>query len=284
MSSKSVKPTALEDAVVTNKVPLQAKKPLAPLTPPIALPGGSVGADWSPTKSPLGPRPEATTAAFTRELSVWPQDSELAGDPVVEATAAGSTTKPKAGTTSKSLRTLDRTGADLQTAPSLSVPLITAPPPEVAPRPPKRKGLPRVELRIPTGWGKSVTPADIKRRKAKATPPRDAPPGDAPPKALMGGHFVAIMTVIAILNTPLLIVAWNYASDVFTEETIQTELSVEDLVRLELDLEARPGDGDEILEAAGIDRHRWSALRAAVTADPSRSAEFQSIRSRIESD
>ena len=100
----------------------------------------------------------------------------------------------------------------------------------------------------------------------------------------MGGHFVAIMAVIAILNAPLLIVAWNYASDFFIEETVQTELSVEDLVRLELDLEARPGDGDEILDAAGIDRHRWSALRGAVTADPSRSAEFQSIRSRIESD
>lgn len=284
MSSKSVKPTALDDAVVTNKVPLQAKKTLAPLAPPIALPGGSVGAYWSPTKNPLGPRPEATTAAFTRELSVWPKDSELSEAPVVEATASDSTRKPKARTTQKSLRTRGPIGADFETAPSMKAPVIAAPPPEEATLAPKRKGLPRMELRVPTGWGKSVTPTDIKRRKAKATPARATPTPENPRKRLMGWHFAAIMIVIAILNTPLLIVAWNSASDFFTEETVQTELSLGDLVRIEIDLEARPQDGDEILEAAGIDRHRWSALRGAVTADPDRSAEFQSIRSGIESD
>ena len=88
--------------------------------------------------------------------------------------------------------------------------------------------------------------------------------------------------VLAILNAPLLIVAGKWVQGFVVEEEVRAELTVEEIVRIELALEARPGDGDDILAEQGLDRHSWSALRGSVTADPSLNAEFHSIRTRLQ--
>jgi|GEM_PF-3403542 len=298
-------PSPPNAAAITNKVPVQrADDAPEPPAPPIALPGGSVPSG-RPITNPLGIRPRTQRAAYARELSVWPADEEFSDEfEIVEeglapvpppspepsaATDGPSGRFPVGGSTAKSLGTLDRPRSDLQTAPSASIPprpAMTEQAPEEPTLAPPRKGRPRVELRVPTGWSKSVSTTDIKRRKAKATPrPKAEKQAPAPVKrGLSSTQFLVIMTILAILNAPLIIVAGKYVKAFFAEEVAETEMTVEEIVRIELALEARPGDGEEILAEYGLDRHGWSALRGSVTADSHLNAQFQAIRARLQED
>jgi hypothetical protein len=88
--------------------------------------------------------------------------------------------------------------------------------------------------------------------------------------------------VILVLNTPLIIVATQWVQGVLTDGSETNVLSLEELVGIELALEARPGDADDLLAARGLDRQRWSELRGSVASDDGLRAEFAEIRARLE--
>jgi hypothetical protein len=97
------------------------------------------------------------------------------------------------------------------------------------------------------------------------------------------GVAAAIITVvILVLNTPLIIVATQWVQGVLTDGSETNVLSLEELVGIELALEARPGDADDLLAARGLDRQRWSELRGSVASDDGLRAEFAEIRARLE--
>ena len=271
------------EGTITNKVPVQRPgAPDVPASPPLALPGPSVGAGRIDARASLGARPHAVAEAFTKELSVWPEEEDF----TPEEEPPRRPSSGVAGSTHKSLVTLDPPRSDVETRPSTpAVPAGTEREVEEEPSGSvrSRPGHPRMELRVPTGWVRTVTSGDIKRRKAKATPEAKVqPPTEDPRKGLSRTQFVAIMTIIGLLNAPLFLVAGEWVRGLIVEETVPGELSIEEIVQLELALEARPGAGDELLEEQGLDRQSWSALRSAITADPSRSAQFTAIRARLE--
>ena len=263
------------EAIVTNKVVLDTHEDSAPPqhAPPLLLPGAVTRTgrvDHSAPAYPETPLGGTDPRAFSAP-GPTARGSKKLDRPVLSRTGAGNT--------AKSLRaSVARITNRVRALPRGDSPRTT--PPE---RPNPVDGRPRVQLRVPTGWLRSVGGSDIKRRKvAVIKPPPEGATEPEPDHRRARTQFIAVMGVIALLNAPLVLVGVDYVKGLFFEETEASPIGIEQLVRIELELEARPGDGEAILESHGMDRHRWSELRGAVTADPELNERYSAIRARLQ--